>query len=167
MIRLNQRYSLAMLCMLLWWFPGMVAADQPTDQRALAGVTEGKAIFDVNLGNPSTLVVILDVVDETLDGLAAHGVEPNLIVAFRGPSVRFVTTDESKIPLEQVEASQALAERVANLAERGVRFEACGITTRMMGVDNASLIPGVEPVANTFNSLIGFQARGYAVIPIM
>lgn len=65
----------------------------------------------MNLGNPSTLVVILDVVNETLDGLAAHGVEPDLIVAFRGPSVRFVTTDESKIPLEQVEAAQALTAR--------------------------------------------------------
>jgi intracellular sulfur oxidation DsrE/DsrF family protein len=145
----------------------MVAADQPTDQRALEGVAEGKAIFDVNLGNPSTLVVILDVVSETLDGLAAHGVEPDLIVAFRGPSVRFVTADESRIPLEQVETAQALAERVAQLAERGVRFEACGIATRMAGVDNASLIPGVEPVANTFNSLIGYQTKGYAIVPIM
>jgi hypothetical protein len=32
---------------------------------------------------------------------------------------------------------------------------------------NASLIPGVEPMANTFNSQIGYQARGYAVIPIV
>jgi hypothetical protein len=34
-------------------------------------------------------------------------------------------------------------------------------------LDHASLIPGVEPMANTFNSLIGYQARGYAVIPFV
>lgn len=86
MNRLNQQDFFAVFCVLLWWLPGMLNADQPTDQRALEGVAEGKAIFDVNLGNPSALVVILDVVNETLDGLAAHGVEADLIVAFRGPS---------------------------------------------------------------------------------
>jgi intracellular sulfur oxidation DsrE/DsrF family protein len=142
-------------------------ASQPTDQRALQGVEQGKAIFDVNHGNPKTIKVILDVIGETLDGLTAHQVEPDVIVAFRGPSVRFVTTDKDKIPADQAEAAAQVVERVQRLIERGVRFEACGITTRMMGIDNAKLVDGVEPVANTFNSLIGYQAKGYALIPIM
>ena len=54
-----------------------------------------------------------------------------------------------------------------NRARTGrVVLEACGITTRMMKADNAKLVKGVQPVANTFNSLIGYQSKGYALIPV-
>jgi intracellular sulfur oxidation DsrE/DsrF family protein len=52
------------------------------------------------------------------------------------------------------------------LAQAGVRFEACAIATRLFGVENNSVLPQVKVVGNTFNSLIGYQAKGYALIPI-
>jgi hypothetical protein len=35
-----------------------------------------------------------------------------------------------------------------------------------LGVDNTTLLDGIEPVGNTFVSLTGYQAQGYANIPI-
>lgn len=55
---------------------------------------------------------------------------------------------------------------IQELAKQGVRFEACAIATRLFHVDNASMISDVKVVGNTFISLIGYQAKGYAVIPI-
>jgi hypothetical protein len=40
------------------------------------------------------------------------------------------------------------------------------VATRLFSVDNATLLPGIEPVGNTFVSLIGYQAQGYATIPV-
>jgi hypothetical protein len=34
-------------------------------------------------------------------------------------------------------------------------------------VDPKTLLPGIEHVGNTFVSQIGYQAKGYAIIPIM
>lgn len=41
------------------------------------------------------------------------------------------------------------------------------VATRLTGVDAETLLPGVEHVGNTFVSQIGYQAKGYAIIPIM
>ncbi len=45
-------------------------------------------------------------------------------------------------------------------------MESCSIATKLMGVDNVTFIPYVKPVGNTFVSLIGYQKKGYALIPI-
>ncbi len=153
------------LCLLLSAPPASAA--EPHDRRALEGVEVGKGIFDVNRGDPRSILLILGVIEETVDGLLDHGVEPDLIVAFRGPAPRFLLADSDKVPLEHVGAAEDLARYIQQLAARGVRFEACAITLRLMGLEQERLIPEVTVVANTFNSLIGYQARGYALIPIL
>ena len=99
--------------------------------------------------------------------LEAHGVTPDLIVAFRGPSPLFLAADENLIPFEHLMAAERIAERIRRLAERGLRIEACHIALRGVGVGPEQLLEPVIPVANTFNSLIGYQAKGYALIPTL
>lgn len=142
-------------------------AAELSDQSALAGVKSGKGLFDMATGHPNALLVNLNIVGETLDGLKHQGVEPDLVVAFRGPAVRFISREENLIPPEHAATAMEIAARIEHLAARGVRFEACGITTRMMKLDIAKLVKGVKPVANTFISLIGYQAKGYALIPVL
>lgn len=142
------------------------SAAELDDRHALEGVKTGKAVFDIASSNPKAIVTILGIVDETIDGLKRQGVEPHIVVAFRGPAVRFLSSDSSVIPPEHAATAMELADRVEQLAARGVRVEACGITTRMMKIDHAKLIKGAQPVANTFNSLIGYQTKGYALIPV-
>lgn len=142
------------------------SAAELDDRHALEGVKTGKAVFDIASGNPKAIVTVLGIVDETIDGLKRQGVEPHIVVAFRGPAVRFLSSDSSVIPPEHAATAMELADHVEKLAARGVRVEACGITTRMMKIDHAKLIKGAQPVANTFNSLIGYQTKGYALIPV-
>ena len=52
------------------------------------------------------------------------------------------------------------------LKARGVRFEVCAVAMRVFKADPARLIPEAKLVANVFNSLIGYQAKGYALIAI-
>lgn len=152
--------------LLVLFFPLGASAAELDDRHALDGVKTGKALFDIATGNPNAITITLDVIGETIDGLKRQGVEPKIIVAFRGSAVRFLTSDNSYVPAEHAAAAMELSVRIEQLAARGVRFEACGVTTRMMNIDNATLVKGVQPVANTFNSLIGYQAKGYALIPI-
>ncbi len=142
-------------------------ADEIHDQRALSGLETGKGIFDIGIGNPDTIARILEVVEETMDGMEAQGVTPDLIVAFRGPSTRFLAADEDLIPFEHQVTAERIAERIRRLADRGVRIEACHIALRGVGVGPEQLLEPITPVANTFNSLIGYQAKGYALIPIL
>ncbi len=144
----------------------LAAADKPDDADALKGVTEGRVVFDINISEPAKLPLYLMVIDETISDLERQDVKPEVILAFRGKAVTMVSTDLERIDLESLTDIEKAAEQLAALQERGVRMEACSVATRLFGVDNQSLLPGIKPVGNTFVSLIGYQAQGYATIPI-
>lgn len=143
------------------------ASDKPSDAEALRGVEVGRVAWDINMGDPAKLALYFRVMEETYDDLKRQGVKPDMVFTFRGPSVTLISADRTDVPLDQEAHYQAIAESVANLlAKPGVRMEACSIAARLMKVDTGALLPGVEPVGNTFVSQIGYQSKGYATIPI-
>ncbi|MFO7954141.1 DsrE family protein [Thioalkalivibrio sp.] len=143
-----------------------VQADAPTDARALEGVEKGRVVFDLNNTDPETLALYLMVIRETHEDLTDQGVEPDMILAFRGQAVTMISEDRERFELTEFEHLDAIEEHIAALREKGVRMESCSVATRLFGVDTGELLPGIEPVRNTFVSLTGYQAQGYAVIPI-
>jgi intracellular sulfur oxidation DsrE/DsrF family protein len=137
--------------------PATYASPKPHDRAALSGLQTVKVIFDVRVADLEKLVFNLELLSETMEGLEAQGVTPEMIVAFRGPGVKLLL-------------SAALDEEAADLFQtlkkRGVRFEACAVAMRVFKADPAKLIPEVVLVGNVFNSLIGYQNKGYAMIAI-
>ena len=77
-----------------------------------------------------------------------------------------ISTDRAQMSLEDFEHLDTIANQLMDLREQGVRMEACSVATRLFGIDNATLLEGIKPVGNTFVSLTGYQAQGYANIPI-
>lgn len=146
--------------------PLAALADQPNDAAALEGVEQGKVVFDINNSSASSLNLYLAVIRETHDDLVRQGIEPDILLAFRGPAVTLVSTDRERLDLSDFDALDQIADHIADLEMLGVRMEGCGVATRLFQVDNNTLLDGIKPVGNTFVSLIGYQARGYAVIPI-
>ncbi|WP_019593889.1 DsrE family protein [Thioalkalivibrio sp. ALM2T] len=143
-----------------------VQADAPTDARALEGVDQGRVVFDLNNNDPEMLALYLMVIRETHEDLTDQGVEPDMILAFRGQAVTMISEDRERFELTEFDHLDAIEEHIAALREKGVHMESCSVATRLFGVDAGELLPGIEPVRNTFVSLTGYQAQGYAVIPI-
>ncbi|MCB1773554.1 MAG: DsrE family protein [Gammaproteobacteria bacterium] len=138
----------------------------PDDRDALNGIGTGKVIFDVNMADAKKMTLYLRVIRETVDDLRRQNVTPDVILAFRGLSVRLISTDRAQMSLEDFEHLDTIANQLMDLREQGVRMEACSVATRLFGIDNATLLEGIKPVGNTFVSLTGYQAQGYANIPI-
>jgi intracellular sulfur oxidation DsrE/DsrF family protein len=151
-----KKHLILLLILILSAPPVLHAAQKPDDREALAGLTSARVIFDVRVADVDKLVFNLRLFEETLDGITKQGVKPEMIVTFRGPGVKLLTT-----PVDE----EAL-ERIRSLKTKGVRFEACGMAMRIFKADPAKLIPEVKLVANGFNSLIGYQNKGYAMIAI-
>ncbi len=145
---------------------GVGAAPKPDDADALRGVDKGKVVFDINMTDAKKMTLYLAVIRETVDDLKRQGVEPDVILAFRGRSVRLISKDREQMELTDFDHLDRIAEQLADLREQGVRMEACSVATRLFKVDNGSLLDGIKPVGNTFVSLTGYQAQGYADIPI-
>jgi len=148
---------IVVLLLMMACSPVIHAAQKPDDREALSGLKTAKVIFDVRVADLDKLVFNLSLFDETLDGMVAQGVKPNMIVAFRGPGVKLLTAtalDDEAIALFQT------------LKKKGVRFEACAVAMRVFKADPSKLIPEVKLVANVLNSFIGYQNKGFAIITI-
>lgn len=156
--------GILMICLMA--VPVFGADKAPLDRAALQGVKVGKGVFDINLADAERLPLYLGVIEETLAGLKSQGVKPDLVVAFRGASVKLISSERGDLDVEQKAALEESDELIKDLAKAGVRFEACAIATRLFGVGNKSILPQVKVVGNTFISLIGYQAKGYALISI-
>jgi intracellular sulfur oxidation DsrE/DsrF family protein len=133
------------------------AVQKPDDREALAGLKTAKVIFDVRVPDLEKLVFNLRLFNETFDGIATQGVKPEMIVVFRGPGVRLLTGTS---------LDEDARDLFRELRKKGVRFEACAVAMRVFKADPAGLFPEVKLVANVFNSLIGYQNKGYATIAI-
>jgi intracellular sulfur oxidation DsrE/DsrF family protein len=160
------RYSAVLLYVMLAIAVIPVTAAAIDDADALKGVASGKAVFDVNLGDAGKLALYLSIIEDTHEGLVKQGVKPDLILAFHGPSVLLISKNRSNVPVEQRDKYDEVAELIKELKGLGVKLEVCSIATRLMKVDNATIYPEIKVIGNSFISLIGYQTKGYAYIPI-
>jgi intracellular sulfur oxidation DsrE/DsrF family protein len=147
----------------------VIQAEQPVinDQVALGNLKVGKGVFLVDIGEARKLNIYLDVIQGTYKGMKEQGVEPEFILVFIGPSVKYLSTSPSS-EIEQ-EAGGVLMEIESNveaIASLGVRQEVCAVATRVFGIDNKTLLPGLTPVGDGFISLIGYQSQGYHLVPV-
>ena len=137
------------------------------DRASLGSLKTGKGVFLVDIGDAKKLNFYLEVIQGTYKGMKAQGVEPDFILVYIGPSVKYLTTE----PSEAVEAEASavvmdIASNVEALADLGVKQEICAVATRVFGIDNDTLVPGLTLVGDGFISLIGYQAQGYHLVPV-
>lgn len=162
----------------IWLFIGMAALlaglaqtvsaeDKPSDTKALKGVSSGKVVWDINTASPAKLALYLGVIQETYEDLVRQGVTPDMVFAFRGESLRIISSEHDEISMQSMSEIGQSARMIYALMQRpGIRMEACSIAARIFEVDTEKILHGIRPVGNTFVSLIGYQSKGYAIIPI-
>ncbi len=100
------------------FFSGFTYADKPTDEDALRDINEGKVVWDVTVGNPSKLLLMLNVIEETYDDLTKQNVKPNMVFAFHGPVVKLISTEPLDLPLDEEEAHQQVLQQIKKLSEK-------------------------------------------------
>ncbi len=145
----------------------LAIAEKPSDVDALGNINEGKVVWDITVGNPIKLSLMLKVIEETYDDLVRQNVKPDMVFAFHGPVMKLITTESPDLALDEEEAHEVILELLTDFSKKpGVKMESCSIAARLLNIDNDTIITEVKPVGNTFVSLIGYQKQGYALIPI-
>ena len=135
----------------------------PDDSDALKGVETIKVIYDMNgIGEPKKMVVMLKAIIDARGRALAAQVKPDLVIAFRGPALTLVQKPGPDPTGEQ----KQIGELVAELKKEGTKLEACNFAANVMNLDLANFLPELKVVGNTFNSLGGYQAKGYGVISV-
>lgn len=135
---------------------------------ALKGLKSVKAVFGFETGNPQTALLQLQVIRQTFQdkNIRTGKKKPEIVVVFYGPSVKLVSRNREGFTAGDQKALDDYAATIAAMSKDGVRFEICLIAMKFAGVDPASLLPEVKPVGNGWISLIGYQAKGYSLVPV-
>ena len=137
------------------------------DAAALGDLKTGKGVFLVDIGDAKKLNFYLRVIHGTYKGMKEQGVDPEFVLVFIGPSVKYLSTSSSEGT--ELIADGILMEIESNveaLAALGVRQEICAVATRVFGIENNTILPDLTLVGDGFISLIGYQAQGYHLVPV-
>ena len=80
----------------------------------------------------------------------------------RGPTVRLLVRGRQGDKVLQ----QETVGLINALTERDIRLEACGYALNLFGVEPEDLYAGILVIGNSLNSVVGYQTKGYALVPM-
>ena len=162
-----RRLGMYLAAILLLAVGGVAQAEQPGDAHALKGVSQARILWDIQLTDTLKLDNWLTVIRDTHEALAREGVEPRMVLIFRGEAVELLSRSLDHVPLEQMGMIQDVHRHLRALDNKAhVELRACHLALRRYGMADAKLVKGVEPVTNSFLAIAGYGRQGYTRIPV-
>lgn len=133
---------------------------------AMKGVNSVNAIFDMRDGNLQTAVIHLNLIHDTYKELVTMKKNPVFVVVFMASAVKLISSDHSGFSAEEQKSLKEIASIISRMSKAGIRVEVCLFAVKVFGVEPASILPEIERVGNGWISEIGYQARGYSLVPV-
>lgn len=147
-------------------FPVILSANQFTDTNALSGLKTVRVICDVNVGDPKLLLRRIELIDETYTQLIDAGIKPDFVVAFRGPATKFVTKGTGYVDAENHSIKKEIQGWITQFHQNGFALEQCAIAARGQKVSYKDILSPITVVQNGYISIVAYQNKGYALLPM-
>ena len=134
----------------------------------LKGLQSVKAVFDFELANPQSALLHLQVIQQTFKdkNMWVSGKKPEIAVIFIGPSVKLVSKNRSEFKEEDQKNLDEVARTITEMAKDGIKLEICLVAVKVFGIEPSSILPEIKQVGNGWISLIGYEAKGYSLVPV-
>jgi uncharacterized protein len=135
---------------------------------ALKGLKSVKAVFGFEMGNPQNALAHLQVIHQTFKdrNMWVGKKKPEIVVVFYGPSVKLASRNRDGFTPGDRKTLDEYAGTISAMAKDGIKFEICLIAVKMLGVEPSSILPEIKQVGNGWISVIGYEAKGYSLIPV-
>ncbi|NIP72618.1 MAG: hypothetical protein GWO16_06090 [Gammaproteobacteria bacterium] len=155
-MRLYNRLSSALLLLALAW--GTAAGDEGiNDAAALAGIEQARVVVPIDVPAAARY---LKRVRGLHRRLREQGVEPDIVLVFLDGTVRYLTTEPDRLlAMESEDELRAIRDQLRALDRPGVRMAASRL-------DREAVLPQLHLVGDGLVSLIGWQHRGYSLVPV-
>jgi intracellular sulfur oxidation DsrE/DsrF family protein len=133
---------------------------------AMKGVNSVKVFVDMRDGIPKTAAVHMKLILDTYNELAAMKKKPVFVVVFMGSAVKLISSNQTGFSAEEQKCLKALADTISKMLEAGIQLEACLAAVTYFEVEPTSIQSGIKHVPNGWISEIGYQTRGYTLVPV-
>ena len=162
-----QKVVCVSLAVVFFWvmFSGPVLSQ---DYKALQDVEDVKAVFDIRSGDPEDVVDHLFLVYETFKDKAVRNADsdPEFAVVFMDKSVMLLSQNRESFSPQEREMLKKADQLMSSMAQAGVTLEVCLVALDYYGVDADSVADNINRVPNGWISSIGYQAKGYSLVPV-
>lgn len=112
------------------------------------------------------ILLRLGLLEKTLNDIENNNKKYDVVVAIRGGAVDFMTKTPKYIKSEYSDAHKKVRKMILLLKDKGVKFELCSIAAGLRGVEVIDILEEIKVVRNGYLSIIGYQNRGYAYLPM-
>ena len=139
------------------------------DYQSLKGVESVKAVFDFRIGAPADWALLhLQVIDlfRTDKGITGITDKPQMVVVFMDKSVKLMSTNTKGLSAKDKKIAGEIAKLISTMSKNGVRFEICMLAVNYFKVDPKTLLPELHQVPHGWVASFGYQAQGYALVPV-
>ena len=133
---------------------------------ALNGLKTVKVYFDVTAGEPQRLLLRLSLIDKSLAEFKVNNITPEAVIGFRGKASRFVTKGFDYIDDEEREAKVAVQQWLERYHADNIALEQCRIAAQLVDIAEEDIRSELKIVGNAYVSMIAYQNRGFALVPM-
>lgn len=136
--------------------------------NALKGVGNYDLLFEVSQGNPKVANLVFGAVRNAYQApeVKALPAPPGVAIVFHGPVVKLLSTNRAPFNSAEWAEVEKFQQTLREMKQDGVQLEVCLYAAKVLGVDQATIIPEIDRVDNGFVSVAGYQMQGYAVVRI-
>ncbi len=150
--------------LLVMW--GNISFASSDHYNAMKGIDSVNAIFDVRDGNPQSAALHLQLILDTYKNLVTMEKKPVFVVVFMAGSVKLISKNHQDFDDEDQKSLKEIAGIISKMSEAGIRTEVCLFAAKVFGVEPDSILSEIERVGNGWISEIGYQTRGYSLVPV-
>jgi intracellular sulfur oxidation DsrE/DsrF family protein len=162
----TKRLSIMVISLALVLALSSFSAASGTKYEALQGVNSINAIIDWRHGTPKSAAFQMNLLRSSYNDLKKLGKNPYYVLVFMGPAVKLISSDVSSFKPEDHEHIKEFKAAIARMKADGIKFEVCVAALKVFKVDSATVISEVDQVPNGWIAEMGYQARGYSLVPI-
>jgi intracellular sulfur oxidation DsrE/DsrF family protein len=138
------------------------------DYEALKDQKSVKAVFDIRNSDPAVTAIYLRLIHQAYQDKSIREVSqtPEFVLVFIGPPVKFVSKNMDGFSPEEKKTLAEIATLLSTMSKEGIKLEICMLAAQAFGVDAKSILPEFTKVNSGYISLIGYQGRGFSLVPI-
>ncbi len=146
----------------------MVANVSGEEYKALHGLESIKAVFDVRTGSAKSAAGLLNLIHDTSKDkkITAISEKPAFVVVFIGPAVKLVSKNKEGFSAEDKKILDEIADTIKMMSKEGIDFEICMVAANFFNVKASFILPEIKQVHNGWISVIGYQSKGYSLVPV-
>jgi intracellular sulfur oxidation DsrE/DsrF family protein len=146
----------------------VAASAHAADYKSLEGVQSVKVIFDFRDAKPDNALVHLKLLHDTYKdkAFAGMGEKPDFVVVFMGGSLTLLSKDRKGHSDEELKTLAEMDKVIEAMAKDGIRLEACMFAASFFQIAPDSIAKEIHKVGNGWISSIGYQTKGYVLVPV-